>query len=117
MAIFFKVPFGTGGDKTAIPITVQPDGSVSYTEGFGPNYEANPLTDPDALPVPRLQTNEFYYQISLAMQQYQTLSVPEFITSSDNGGAPYSYNKGVNVLYDDGINGPLVYQSQVNSNT
>lgn len=113
MAMYFKIPFGASGDKTAIPDTSPPDGSVSYTAGFGVNYQLDPASDSDALNIPRLQFNEMVYQITLAMQQYQQKGFPDFITSADNGGSPYSYSKNATVRAADGN----VYYSLVNSNT
>lgn len=115
MARYFKVPFADGGDKTAIPNLEQPDGSVSYTEGFGPDYELDPLVFPDAKDVPRNQTNELFYETTLALQQYQENGTPDFITTVDNDGDPFPYTKGARVRYDNG-DGFKIYQSLVDDN-
>lgn len=117
MAKYFKNPFAIGGDRTTIPEPEQGDGSVSYVEGFGPDYSRNLRTDPDAKAVPRAQTNELFYETQLAVQQYQQHGVPDFITSIANGGAPYSYNRYDRVRYDDGINGIRIFMSLEDLNT
>lgn len=73
MAKFFDVPFARDGDRTTIPDSLQLDGSVSYEEGFGFDYERpaiDPITgQPDPLykPVPRDGTNTLYYEITDAL--------------------------------------------------
>ena len=95
---FFRFAFGVSGDKVAVPDDLDPSGYVSYEEGFPPDYEL-PKTDPSRKPVPRDETNQIYYDLSSAIQQYQKYSVPEFITSTDNGGVAFSYSLGVRVMY------------------
>lgn len=95
---FFRFAFGVSGNKTAVPDAIDPSGYVSYEEGFPPDYEL-PKTDPSRKPVPRDETNQIYYDISSAVQQYQKYSVPEFITAADNGGVAFSYSKGARVMY------------------
>jgi len=95
---FFRFAFGVSGDKVAVPDNLDPSGYVSYEEGFPPDYEL-PKTDPSRKPVPRDETNQIYYDLSSAIQQYQKYSVPEFITSTDNGGVSFSYGLGVRVMY------------------
>jgi microcystin-dependent protein len=116
MAKFFKNPFAMSGDKASIPEPVKGSGEVSYVEGFGFDYERDQTSDPLAKAVPRDQSNELYYQITLALQQYQTNGFPDFITTADNGGTPYSYGLAAYVRYDDG-GGFAVYESIVGSNT
>lgn len=116
MAKFFVYPFGTSGDKTAIPNTGSSTGAVNYQYGWTPPYEAELGVDPGALPIPRDESNELYYQITLAIQQYQTLGVPDWITSSDNLGSPYPYAIFARVRYDAG-SGFQVYENQVAANT
>lgn len=112
MAKYFKYPFGVDGDRTTIPDPTQPDGSVSYDQGFGPDYQLDPDTDPEALNIPRNEFNDLIYQTQLAVQQYQQFGFPDFITSSDNGGSPFSYSKNAVVRYG-GIN----YSSLIDANT
>lgn len=112
MTKFFKDAFATGGDKTTVPEAIQPSGSVSYIQGFSINYTYDILTNPSALAFPRQQFNQLMYDITGAIQQYQVSGVPNFITSSDNGGSPYSYSKYAFALYSGSV-----YQSKANSNT
>lgn len=115
---YIRTPFGSSGDRAAIPNDAQPDGSVSQVEGFGINYQLDPATDPDALNVPRDKFNEIEYGNQVAIQQLQQESDPQFITTSDNGGTPYSYKAGVRVRFTGGWAGAgeLVYYSLVNAN-
>lgn len=114
---FYKYPFGVTGDRSAIsnepaPLTPANSGVVTYEYGFTPNYEYDLATDPNALPIPRNQSNQLYYDITLNIQQYQTQGTPNFITSADNGGTAYAYPIYARCLYS----GQL-YENQVAGNT
>lgn len=117
MAKFFRFPFAVSGDKTAIPETIQPSGTVSYEEGFGADYQKTLGVDPDAKPIPRDQSNELYYDITNALRQYQTEGAPDWITAAENGGVAFPYAKFAIVRYDDG-SGPgfKVYMSLTTAN-
>lgn len=110
--MFFRTPFATSGDTTDVPNDAQPDGSVSYTDGFGPDYQADPM-DPDVLYPERPIINDLFKVITGALQILQVHGFPDFITSADNDGSPYSYDMNAWVRYSDGN----VYYSLVNSNT
>lgn len=112
MSKFFRFPFGRSGDKTTVPDAVQPGGSVSYDQGYGPLYQL-PYTDPQALNVERDKQNQLFSDITGAIQVLQVHGVPDWITSADNGGAPYPYDKGAIVRYTDG----KTYMSRVTANT
>lgn len=114
-APYFRIPFGTDGDLAAIPITTQVDGSLSYQQGFGPDFSLDPDSGPPSKDVPRDQTNQLYFDITTALQQYQQHGVPDFITTSDNGGTAFSYSQYARVLYDSG-SGFHVYESLADSN-
>jgi microcystin-dependent protein len=116
MAKFFVYPFAVSGDKTAIPDPLQGSGSVSYNQGWGPDYGLDLSTDPAALPIPRDQTNQLYYDITDAINQYQTHGIPDFITTSDNLGTAFPYDLYAYVRYDDGT-GFKIYENQVQGNT
>lgn len=116
MAKFFKVPFALSGDRTAVPEAAQPSGDVSYTEGYGFDYQRDQTSDPLAKNIPREEWNELLYQVTLAIQQYQVNGYPDFITTGDNGGTPYPYPVAAYVRYNDG-SGPAVYESLVAANT
>lgn len=89
---YFAIPFGTSGDRTPIPEPSQSSGAVSYTQGFGPDYERI-STDPLVKRVPRNETNDFYYQVSLALKYLQLYGHPEWY-SVDDSGNPVSYAQG-----------------------
>lgn len=88
MARFFDVPFALNGDKTTIPDGLQLDGSVSYEEGFGFDYERpaiDPLTgQPDPLykPVPRDGTNTLFYEVTDALGVIQRQGFADWTTDA-----------------------------------
>lgn len=108
---FFDVPFANEGDVTPVPDSVQLDGSISFQEGYGPDYEL----DPDASGVlypERGGMNWMFYAITSALKQWQTQGYPDFITSADNGGTPWPYVKNAYVRWTDGN----IYISLVDAN-
>lgn len=111
----FDVPFGNLGDKATIPTPTQPGGSVSYNQGFGPDYERDLATDPLAKPVPRDGTNELYYQITNALKYIQLYGAPEWF-SVDSSGNPVSYPKNAMVRFGSGAT-TQVWRSLVDANT
>lgn len=89
MAKKFKVPFAFTGDKTTVPVALQPDGSVSYTQGFGPDYELDKLVDPiNAKDVPRDQTNQLFFDVTESLGEVQLYGAA--LWSADM--APYPLN-------------------------
>jgi len=114
---FFKSPFAVVGDVAPIPDVIQPSGAVSYPQGYTVDYELNPGTNPGAKNVPRLEFNQVLLDTTRSCQQYQVWGVPNFITTADNLGVPYPYDKNARALYDDGVNGARAYISLVNANT
>lgn len=113
---FFIDPFAISGDRTPIPDAAQGDGSVSYTSGYGPDYELNRVTNPSALTIERQKMNDLFYEMTSNIQQYQINGTPEFITTADNGGTAFTYQKDARVFYDDG-SGRATYISLVANNT
>lgn len=109
---FFRFVFGLTGTRAAVPDPVQGDGSVSYQDGYGLDYQRQ-KTDPLSKNIERDKMNQLFYDLTLGLQQYQTHGAPEFITAADNGGAAYSYGAGAVVLYTDG----KYYRSIVAANT
>lgn len=109
---FFRIPFAESGDKTAVPDATQGDGSVSYNQGYGPDYQL-PKTNPAAKDIPRNSDNQLKYDVTKALQEYQTNGVPDWITAAQNGGTAYPYPIGARVRYTDNV----VYISQVAANT
>jgi hypothetical protein len=112
MAKFFRFPWATTGDKTEIPDPTDAGGAVSYAQGFGPDYERDPETDPLAKRIPRSETNQYLFDVTDNLRQYQLHGVPDWYPASANGGASISYPIGSRVRHND-----LVYASLVTGNT
>lgn len=110
---YFLYPFATGGDATPIPNPTQVSGVISYEQGYGPAYEEDLLTNPDAQPIGRETMNQLFFDITSQLQQYSQYGTPPFITSLQNGGSPFPYPQYARVYYTDG----QVYENQVNMNT
>lgn len=116
MAKFFRLPFAINGNRAAIPDPPDGGGLVSYDEGYTFDYQRDPETDPLAKNIERDKQNDLFYQITLAIQQYQTQGFPDFITTADNGGVAYSYDKYAYVRWNNGVE-TAVYESLVSANT
>lgn len=96
---YFIQPFATAGDRISIPEPIQGSGSVSYNQGYGPDYELEIGVDPDAKPIERDEMNSLFYEITNAIGLVQRWGFPNFITTADNGGAPFSYGIGAGVVF------------------
>ena len=119
MGNFFRFKWGEGGDGLETPSqTTTVDGTVSEQEGFGERYSllydpSNPeLSNPNAIPLHRKLMNAIFNKITGAIQQYQKVGVPDFITSTDNNGVAFPYTVGAVCL----LNG-IQYRSLVTNNT
>src|SRR5882757_6411486 len=115
MAKYYVYPFGVSGDLTPILDPTQPEGMVSYQQGFTINYQGNLSTDPDARPVPRAQFNQLMYDTTLNLQQYQQYGIPYFISTSDNDGSPFPYALFAMVRYNSG-SGDQIYMNILANN-
>jgi len=98
MLKFFRIPFASSGDKTAVPDAVDVNGFVSYTAGYGYDYQRQ-KTDPAAKNIERDKMNEIFFDITTAISEIQAQGVPDFITSALNGGTAYSYGLNAIVRY------------------
>lgn len=107
---YFDVPFAIDGDLVTIPDAAQPDGSVSYTQGFPVSY-STPVAS-GGKNVPRTAINQALLDITTALQQLQQNGAPPFITTAMNNGTPYSYTEGATVAYSGNV-----YISLINANT
>lgn len=116
---FYRYPFASAGDKTDIPEATQTDGSVSYNQGFGFDYERDPSTDPDAKNIQRDDFNGVIFDITENLQQYQLNGVPEWVPAAQNGGVAVNYPKFARVRYDTAGDGTgwQVFESAVVNNT
>lgn len=99
---FFRTPFASAGDKTAVPEATQPDGSVSYNQGWSPDYEL-PYSNASSKDIPRDKSNQLAFAITKALQEYQTNGVPDWIDPTQNGGVNFPYPLGARVRYIDGL--------------
>lgn len=114
---FFRFAFAAAGDVSPVPDGTQPGGTVSYESGWGNFYQLQLGMDPSALPIPRDQSNQLMYDVTLALQQYQEWGTPNFITSAQNNSVAFPYSKYAFAQYDDGTNGIRLFQSKVDSNS
>jgi hypothetical protein len=99
MPYFFQQAFASAGDKSAIPVAVQPDGSVSYNQGFGFDYSRDKSVDPLAKDVPREATNQLFFAITDNLNTWQLNAAPLFVEPAENGGVPVSYRRGAMVTW------------------
>lgn len=115
---FFDVPFAVSGDQTPIVDASNPDGVVTFTDGWGEDYSLE-LADPSARKIDRASTNYLFYVITNALRALQAVGVPEWITTADNSGTAFPYEKGAHVRYSsDPTTIPFVeYVSTVDNNT
>jgi len=109
---FFRTPFASSGTVVTIPEASQVDGTVSFTDGFGVDYQADP-SDPAVLYPERPVINELFRLVMENIQVLQVHGFPDFITSAQNDGSPYSYDINAFVRWTDG----KVYYSLANTNT
>lgn len=100
MPKFFHTPFAKNGDKQIIPDIKDPDGYVSYYEGYGNDYARDPSVDARAKPIEREGMNAILNHITMAIRQYQTHGYPDWISAEDNAGSAFAYDVGVIVLHD-----------------
>src|ERR1700733_5859944 len=106
---YFDIPFGVDGTLITVPDGVQSDGSVSYAQGWGVDYTL-PNTNPSYKYMPQGQFNQLFFDITTAIQNWQQNTIAPFITSSMNGGTPYSYS-----MYNMVLFGGVGYISVANS--
>lgn len=68
-APFFKYAFAQSGDKTTIPQDQDPQGRVSYQQGFGGAYSKDPTAD--GYPILRDNFNQLMFDTTNAIRQLQ----------------------------------------------
>lgn len=111
-APYFFYPFAVSGDLSAIPLPTQPSGSISYQQGYGPDYELDLLTNPNAIPIGRTTMNQLFNDITTLLQQYSQFGTPPFITTAQNQGTPFPYPIFARTYYLGNV-----YENQVVNNT
>lgn len=87
MSRVFKVPFATQGDTEEIPVETQGDGSVSFTQGFGFDYERE-YDDPASKDIPRDVLNGILHDITQAVGEIQLAGISTWNTAA----TPYPIN-------------------------
>lgn len=105
MTKMFKTPFAAQGDRTAVPVETQADGSVSYTQGYGYDYERDQTTDPAAKDIEREKMNALFHDVTEAMGEVQSFGAA--VWSAD--GKPYAIRS--QVYYD-----KKLWQSKIENN-
>ncbi|MTC40818.1 phage baseplate protein [Providencia sp. wls1921] len=105
MTKIFKIPFATQGDRTSIPNEVQADGSVSYPQGYGYDYERDQVSDPAAKDIEREKMNSMFHDITEAVGEIQNYGFSKWA----EGGKPYPIRA---VVYHKN----KVWQSKVENN-
>lgn len=111
-------PFGVDGETASIPDLTQSDGSISWQQGWGVDYQRQKGTDPLYKPIERTSTNGLFNALSDQVKQYQEFGFPEFITTTNNGGTAFSYDYGAIVRYSaTGLPPFTTYISMVTGNT
>ncbi len=108
---YFRYSFAQEGDVEQIPMLADPDGEVSFQQGYTPPYGI-PFDDPAAVATERDQWNSLLMDITQNIKQYQENGVPNFVAAADNAGVAVAYEKNSIVRYN-GIN----YISLVDGNT
>ena len=115
MSKYFKIPFALSGERVTIPELQQSGGEVSYTIGYGNNYQL-PLTTAGALAIERTKMNELFYEITLALAELRKRAWPEYISPTDNGGTTYTYQRNDIVQYYPSAGPPIYYRSILDNN-
>lgn len=93
---YFGVPFALSGDKTPIPDASQPSGVVSMTDGYGPDYELDQVTEPTAKDVDRQVDNQLRFLITELLKELQENGLPLY---DDR----YNYFAGARAIGSDGV--------------
>lgn len=112
MTKYFLNPFAVSGDKETVPDTPGASTLVNYEEGYTPEYELDPDTDPNGNYVGRQRMNQLFNDITTNLKYWQDNSYPEFV-DDDGTGNPVSYPINAIVRYTD----DKYYQAIVNGTT
>lgn len=109
MLKFFRIPFATSGDRAAVSDAPDVGGNVSYTTGYGFDYQ-RPKTDANSKNIERDKMNQILFDMSTAIGELQGQGIPDYITNALNGGSVYAYTANSLVRFNGDI-----YQSQTNT--
>jgi hypothetical protein len=103
--------FADSGDKTTPPQT-DPNGFVSFTTGYTPDYELNLASgNPQAKAVERGVQNYMFNAGTMATKAWQTAARPPWYNNMPGG-----YGKWAEVVVDTGDGNPKPYRSLVAGN-
>lgn len=116
MLKFFRNPFAITGTRAAVPDADPSTGEVNYETGYPAQYQL-PKADPNSRNIERDKMNQVLFDATNAIAELQAHGTPDFIDAALNGGVAFSYGIGDCVRYDDGTNGPRLFESLVNANT
>lgn len=108
MAKRIVIPFATSGDKSVTPNATDPTGAVSWSQGWGPDYQRD-NTDPLYKPVGRQEMNGIMFDLSDAISELQAQGFPTWVQPAGLI-PPYAIN--AYVRYND-----LVWRSTVANNS
>ncbi|EIS4806037.1 hypothetical protein ACSD30_000712 [Escherichia coli] len=96
-------PFAASGDKEQIPQTKQDTGEISFSEGYGPDYEKDLDNDTGAKTIERAKLNWLLCLVTSEIKKYQEQGIPDYISKEDNGGIDYPYAAAAMVRYNNKI--------------
>src|SRR5579864_3994554 len=100
-------PFANGGDRTPVPMT-DPNGFVSFTTGYTPDYELNLASgDPQAKAVERGVQNYLFNAGTTATKAWQQANRPPWYNNMPGG-----YQRWAEVVFDTGDGLPRPYRSE-----
>lgn len=80
MAKYFKTAFAKNGDRATVPESAQVDGSVSFDQGYGIDYERDQETDPQAKDIGRESFNGLFHDMTEAVGEIQSSGVAQWIS-------------------------------------
>lgn len=84
MSYPFKIPFATSGNQAVIPDS-DLSGNVNFTDGYTPDYELDPSSDPNAKLIERDKMNFLFNRITAAIGEVQRNGAAEWYSAL----APY----------------------------
>lgn len=87
MSFPFKIPFASSGDQSTVPDS-DLAGSVNFTDGYTPDYQADPSLDPNAKLIERDKFNFLMNKITGAVGEIQRQGTADWYADL----APYDLN-------------------------
>lgn len=87
MSFPFKIPFASSGDQSTVPDT-DLTGSVNFTDGYTPDYQADPSLDPNAKLIERDKFNFLMNKTTSAIGEIQRQGSADWYSEL----APYDLN-------------------------